>query len=234
MNRPLILTLCTMFFASMFGGCAGVDTKTPNTLVSSAMPIYVTPFYDSNGPKVSVGQYSQQLENADASTILQLSAKFAKERDKLRVEQMFVMAIRLFDLGQKDEAVYWFYSAQYRGRLFSAILDQDKAAGIGSPEFELPAAFASFNALAGDYINSYAFGDVPKLEQTLAKVEDEGKSLPEMEEIYPKVHFIAKDKWSEKNERVSKGLAGFLSYVKANEDSIKQQRRKNGIDDKAP
>ena len=80
------------------------------------MLINVTPYYDSNGPKVSVGEHSKKLANADAKSISQLSADLKKEKDKLRAEVMYVTAIRLYDLGQKDEAVYWFYTAQYRAR----------------------------------------------------------------------------------------------------------------------
>jgi hypothetical protein len=103
---------------------------------------------------------------------------------------------------------------------------------IGSAEFELPAAFGSFNALVGQYINGYAFGNLPKLEETLAKVKEEGKSLPKMTDVYPRVNFIEEQKWAEKNQEISKGLAGLIDHIKANEDSIKEQRKTNGVEGK--
>ncbi len=79
-----------------------------------AMPVDVAPFYDSRGLKISVGEYSKELASADSRTILQISNNLKKEKDRLRAEVMYVAAIRLYDLSQKDEAVYWFYTAQYR------------------------------------------------------------------------------------------------------------------------
>ncbi len=194
------------------------------------MPISIPPFYDSDGPKVWVGRHSKELASADAKTILELASKFEKERDKLRAEEMYVLAVRLYDLGQKDEAVYWFYAAQYRGRLFRSILDQDRVGGIGSAEIELPAAFVAFNRLAGEHINDYAMGNLPKLEETLAKVLEENRSVPRMAEIYPKVNFVSEDKWAEENKGISKGVADLNDYIKANGDKIKQERKKKEAD----
>jgi len=108
---------------------------------------------------------------------------------------MYVAAIRLYDLGHKDEAVYWFYTAQYRARVFTSILDKENVGTIGSEAFELKQAYASFNQLAGEYINGYAFGELPKLKKTLLKVVDEGKSLPKFGVVYPKVKFVDEEKW---------------------------------------
>src|SRR5438132_3959341 len=178
------------------------------------MLINVTPYYDSNGPKVSVGEHSKKLANADAKSISQLSADLKKEKDKLRAEVMYVTAIRLYDLGQKDEAVYWFYTAQYRARVFTSILDQGKIGSIGAEAFELKQAYNAFNQLAGGYINGYAFGELDKLEKTLTKVIEEGKSLPKYGELYPKVKFAPEDGWAAKNKEVSNGLAKVIDFIK--------------------
>jgi hypothetical protein len=210
--------------ASQEGGDKGKATGRP------AMPIYVTPYYDSDGLKISIGENSKKLAGADAKTILQVCADLKKEKDKLRVEVMYVAAIRLYDLGYKDEAVYWFYSAQYRARVFSSILDG--VGFIGSEAFELKQAYNAFYQLAGEYINGYAFGELPKLEKTLEKVAEEGKSLPKFSTIYPKVNFAPEESWAEKNKEVSKGLSGLIEHIKTNADSIKEQRKKNGIEGK--
>jgi hypothetical protein len=198
----------------------------------SAMPIYVTPFYDSKGLKVSVGDNSEKLASADARSILEVSKELNKEKDKLRAEVMYVAAIRLYDLGHKDEAVYWFYTAQYRARVFTSILDKAKVGSIGSEAFELRQAYASFNQLAGEYINGYAFGELPKLEETLLKVVDEGKTVPKFGDIYPNVKFVPEESWSDKNKEASKGLSGLIEFIKTNADSIKAQRKNNGIEGK--
>lgn len=197
-----------------------------------AMPIYVTPYYDSDGLKISIGENSKKLAGADAKTILQISADLKKEKEKLRAEVMYVAAIRLYDLGHKDEAVYWFHSARYRARVFSSILDKEKIGSIGSEAFELKQAYVAFSQLAGEYINGYAGGDLPKLEKTLEKVMEEGKSLPKFTTIYPNVNFAPEESWAEKNKEVSKGVSGFIEHIKTNADSIKEYRKKNGIEGK--
>ena len=71
-----------------------------------------------------------------------------------------------------------------------------------------------------------------KLEKTLTKVVEEGKSLPKFGEVYPKVVFVPDEEWAEKNKQVSKGLTELVEYIKTNADSIKEGRRKNGIEGK--
>jgi hypothetical protein len=198
----------------------------------SPMPIYVTPYYDYRGLKISVGAQSKEFAGADADTILRISDRLKKEKDKLRAEVMYVAAIRLYDLGQKDESVYWFYTAQYRARVFTSILDKEKIGSIGSEAFELKQAYNSFNQLAGTYINGYGFGDLGTLERTLKKVVEEGEILPKYGEIYPGVAFAPEGTWAGKNEEVSKGLSGLIEYIKTNADAMKEQRKKNGIEGK--
>ncbi len=197
-----------------------------------AMPIYITPFYDSRGLNVAVGEKSKKLASADAKTILELSTALKREKDKLRAEVMYVTAIRLYDLGHKDDAVYWFYTAQFRARVFSGILDKEKVGTIGSEAFELNKAYASFNQLAGVFINGYAFGELPKLEKTLLKVVEESRSLPKFGDVYPKVKFVEQEKWEGVNREVSNGLTGLIAFIKTNAEMIKEQRKKNGIEGK--
>ena len=220
------------FVSFVLAGASKAGDKKEKSGGQPAMPISITPFYDSTGPKVSVGASSKKLARANARSILDVTAELEKERDKLRPEVMYVAAIRLYDLGHKDEAVYWFYTAQYRARVFTSILDKENVGGIGSEAFELKHAYVAFRQLAGEYINGYAFGDLPKLEKTLLKVVDEGKSLPKFGDVYPKVKFIEEAKWAENTKEVSKGLSVLIEYIRTNADSIKQQRKKNGIEGK--
>jgi hypothetical protein len=231
MKTCIVFAFAAIFFSVLVAGASEEGDKKEND-GRPGMPIYVTPFYDSKGLKVSVGENSKKLASADAKTILDVSTELKKEMNQLRAEVMYVVAIRLYDLGRKDEAVYWFYTAQYRARVFTAILDKEKVGTIGSEAFELKQAYQSFNQLAGEYINGYAFGELPKLEKTLLKVVEEGKSLPKFGDVYPKVKFVDDQKWAEKNEEVLKGLSDLVEFIKSNADSIKEQRKKNGIEGK--
>jgi hypothetical protein len=211
-------------------GMSGQKKKKP---AKAPIPIYVTPYYDSEGIKIDVGKFSQKLAKADSKSILGVIAEMQKQREKLRAEVAYVAAIRLYDLGHKDEAVYWFYTAQYRAGVFRSILDRQKMGGIGAPAFELRQAYAAFNQLAGEYINGYAFGELGKLEKTLAKVREEGKAIPKYTVLYPRVKFIDSKTWQETNAKYADGnITGMIQYIRKNAALIKELRKKNGLDGK--
>jgi hypothetical protein len=94
--------------------------------------VHVTPYYDSKGPAVSVGRFSSGLASTKENDFLATIAEMKKNWDRLTFPELYVGAIRLYDLGYRKEAVYWFYSAQYRGRQFGVLLDQTKMGSIGS------------------------------------------------------------------------------------------------------
>jgi hypothetical protein len=215
--------------ASTFQVAAADAAPGPQSEAMPLMPVYITPFYDSNGPRISVGPQSKALETADGKTILQISNQLKQQRDQLRAEVMYVLAIQLYDLGQKDEAVYWFYTAQYRARVFEAILADPKP---GSKAFELKQAYDSFNQLAGTYLNGYAFGDLPALQKTLAKVMEEGTSLPKYGDLYPEFSFGPPEEYAEKNAAISLGLSELSKYIQNNADQIKEQRKQTGVEGK--
>jgi hypothetical protein len=101
----------------------------------SHIDAYVTPYYDSKGPVISVGRFSSGLASGKEDDFLTTIAQMKKDWDRLTFPELYVAAIRLYDLGYRKEAVYWFYSAQYRGRQFGVLLDQAKMESIGSPGF---------------------------------------------------------------------------------------------------
>src|SRR6267378_5313638 len=158
----------------------------------SHIDAYVTPYYDSEGPAVSVGRYSSGLASAKEDDFLATIAEMKKDWDKLTFPELYVAAIRLYDLGYRKEAVYWFFSAQYRGRQFGVLLDQAKMGSIGSPGFELLHAQNAFYQLVGTYINGYAFGDTDGLVKIVERVQKEGRRIPDLEAAYPGVTFRSK------------------------------------------
>ena len=57
-------------------------------------------------------------------------------------------------LGMKDEAVYRFYTAQFRKNLIARMVLSE--VGAGYPAFECGKAQTAFNILSGKWINGYA------------------------------------------------------------------------------
>src|SRR5437773_7377722 len=155
----------------------------------SHIDVYVTPYYNSKGPEVKVGRFSSGLASAKEDQCLATIAEMRKDWDRLTFPELYVAAIRLYDLGYRKESVYWFYSAQYRGRQFGVLLDQTKMGNIGSPGFELLHAQNAFYQLVGTYINGYAFGDMDGFVKVVERVQQEGRKIPDLEAAYPGVTF---------------------------------------------
>ena len=80
---------------------------------------------------------------------------------------MMVLAIRLYDMGLRDDAVFWFYAAKDRYRTLAEVLDLN-AGGLRQVED----AVRSFMALAGPVINGYAFCDIANQQAIRARALD--------------------------------------------------------------
>ena len=128
------------------------------------------PCYNSVGPVIKVGRFSSGLASTNETEFVATITKMKKDWERLSFSEVYVAAIRLYDWGYRKEAVYWFYSAQYRGRQFGVLLDQSKMGGIGDTGFELLHAQDAFYQLTGPYINGYAFGDAEALIKIIEKV----------------------------------------------------------------
>jgi hypothetical protein len=70
---------------------------------------------------------------------------------------MMVLAIRLYDIGERDEAVFWFYVAKARTVVLSEVLDM-RQPGLA----QIEDAVRNFSTLAGPAINGYAFCDLAR------------------------------------------------------------------------
>jgi len=73
---------------------------------------------------------------------------------------LFLVSSILFEDGRRDEAMFWFYAGQLRGRIDANICADRSAA----------AAVDALNDKFGTPINKYAFGDLQKLQRTVTRV----------------------------------------------------------------
>lgn len=194
--------------------------------------IEVTPFYNSKGPAVEVGPFSKGLASKNEEEFEATILKMQKSWDKLSFAEMYVAAIRLYDLGYRKEAVYWFYSAQYRGRLFGMLVDQKKLGEIGDPGFELFHAQNAFYQLVGPFVNGYGFGDPDHIREVIQRVLKENEKLPDIKGTYRGVHFKDESEWKAEHKKLNDGLGELLGLVKDQKAKIKQQRIDNGVEAK--
>jgi hypothetical protein len=213
----------------------GAPTSAPVRQAGRAfdpMPVYVTPFYNSRGPVVNVGPFSDGLATSDRDRLVETIRAMKKQFSSLPAEAMFVAAIRLYDQGARHEAVYWFYSAQYRAKVFHAAVDPRTRGGLGAEAFERQQAHGAFRELAGSFINAYAGCDIDRWAGTIEEVAREGQRVPELARIYPRVGFLPREQWVARNTEISVGLNKFAEYLRTHQDELKTVRAKNGMDER--
>src|SRR2546429_442684 len=170
--------------AGYFGGGLALFAGELN-IDASHIAVFISPYYDSKGPTINVGPFSAGLMSTDEATFLATISKMKAAWQKLTFAELYVAAIRLYDLGYRKEAVYWYYSAEYRGHLFTALLDNSKKGKIGDPGFEILSSQMAFYRLVGPYINGYAFRNLAFVTDVLHKVQKQGEAIPDMIAIYP-------------------------------------------------
>jgi hypothetical protein len=213
----------------VFIGCAGLAGG--QTITDPAhIEVYITPYYNSKGPAIDVGPFSSGLASKNEPEFVATIAKMKQSWDTLNFPETYVAAIRLYDLGFRKDSIYWFYSAQYRGRLLASLIDQEKMGSIGDPGFELFHAQNAFQQLAGPYINGCAFGDIDQLIPIVERVQKEGKAVPDLTKIYPRVTFKPKSEWDARNKGLNEGLTKLLTTLENEKASIKQQRIEHGME----
>jgi hypothetical protein len=224
--NELLFAFVTIIFASTALNAA------PPKIDPSHIDVYVTPYYNSKGPTINVGRFSSGLASEKEQVFLTTISEMKKNWDRLTFPELYVGAIRLYDLGYRKEAVYWFYSAQYRGRQFGVLLDQTKMGSIGSPGFELFHAQNAFYQLVGAYINGYAFEDTDGLVKIVERVQREGRQIPDLQMAYPGVIFKSKDEWQSTNTALADGMNQLVSTLKDKKDEISRQRSERGVNKK--
>lgn len=125
--------------------------------------IYVQPFYEAaqtpdGRPKVTVGeQFNGLLSSNRREDILAARDLIAAKPAVVTPMTMMVLAIRLYDVGLRDDAVFWFYAAKERYIVMSEVLDVKTQTLAQADD-----AMRSFASLAGPIINGYAFCDLAR------------------------------------------------------------------------
>jgi len=226
------MKILPLAFIALVFAFLSLKAATQPEINPSHIEVYVTPYYNSKGPEVSVGRFSAGLRSANENEFVATIAQMKRDWDRLTFPELYVGAIRLYDLGYRKEAVYWFYSAQYRGRQFGVLLDQSKMGSIGSPGFELLHAQNAFYQLVGPYINGYAFGDMDGLAKIVERVQKEGRRIPDLQAEYPGVMFKSKGQWESLNTELADGMNQLISMLKEKKEDIQRQRVERGMEEK--
>lgn len=221
--KTALLCACVVFPLMLFAA-------PPSATDYSRIDIYVTPYYQSNGPTVNVGKFSSGLASKDEQEFVRTIHAMKQRWDQLTFAELYVAAIRLYDLGYRKESVYWFYTAQFRGRQFANLIDERKKGGLGSTAFELAHAQSAFFQLVGPYINAYAFSDTDALKLILERVQREGRNIGDLTAVYPGVAFKDRRSWTATNTEIADGLSRLISMLDEVKESIRSQRSDDGVE----
>lgn len=196
------------------------------------IPLIAVPYYNYSPLKITIGKYRNKLLTKDPAVLLTLAGKIRKDIDRTDVESIYFLAVRLYDLGKKDDAFYWFYTANIRARIFIKTLNPAKEGSIGAPAFERHQLFNAISKIAGEYINGHEFGDMDKALAALQKVHDEIPALKSMSVAYPGISFLGPTVLQSEKDAVMASLAQTIISLRASKADIKKQRAKNGIEGK--
>ena len=135
--------------------------------------IYVEPYYRAaetpdGKPQVAVGEpFDGLLASNRSEDVLEARDLILVHPQLITPMTMMVLAIRLYDLGFRDDAVFRFYVAKDRYVVMSEVLDVKSG-----PLAQAGDAVLSFSALAGPVINGYAFCDLAKQAELHSKAVD--------------------------------------------------------------
>lgn len=144
-------------------------------------------------------------------------AELLAEAQNLEPAELYSLASQLFSAGRRQEAVQWLYVAQLRARFRLAVARDLR------PDGE-PALYGALNETVGRPINEWGFGDVDALAASMQAALDWDAAHPNG--ATPKAGNEAA------LERIRKGLAELRETVLARRDSIREQRRGNGLENR--
>ncbi|MDO5625078.1 MAG: hypothetical protein Q4G71_10340 [Pseudomonadota bacterium] len=122
--------------------------------------IYVQPYYSAatrpqDAPQVAVGRsFDALLASSRRADIERVADMVRAEPGLVTPMTLMVLAIRSYDVGLRDEAVFWYYASRDRMLSATQVMDFSQPALMNVRQ-----AMHSFFTLAGPVINGYAFCD---------------------------------------------------------------------------
>lgn len=122
--------------------------------------VFVEPYYraadtSTGTPQVAVGRaFDERLSMNDPQKIKEVEAEIRSKSDLITPMTLMVLSIRLYDMGFRDDAVFWHYVAKDRMFTIARVISGGVAGAI--------TATRDFASTAGYTINGYAFCDFAK------------------------------------------------------------------------
>jgi hypothetical protein len=160
-----IFLLLAIFLVSFLA--VGQTIQSERTKPIKYIGIYVSPYYQSaqtpdGHPQVHVANaFNSQLASTSREDILAVQKAIEAHPQLITPMTLMVLAIRLYDVGLRDDGVFWFYVAKNRYLSMAGVLDV-RSPALASVEDSI----RNFAVLAGPFFNSYAFCNLAKQRKT--------------------------------------------------------------------
>jgi hypothetical protein len=137
-------------------------------LVVSVPPYYATARDPAVAPLVHVGRdFDALLASTRREDILRARDLVTEDPRLITPMTMTALAIRLYDVGLRDDAVFWFHVAKYRFVTMGAVLDFES-----TPAVDIRAPMDEFLRQVGPYVDGYGFCDPEKRQGQRRKALD--------------------------------------------------------------
>lgn len=199
--------------------------------------ISVQPYYEAartlgGAPRVAVGRSFDGLASNKRADILTIRDRIVADPKLITPMTLMVLAVRLYDVGLRDDAVFWFYAAKDRFLTLDQVVDVG-AGGLAQVED----AVRNFSTLAGPVINGYAFCDIANQQAIRAKALDWVEQNPYaaifMEQL-PAKQSNRQQTLVEAIATLRENAAKETAYLRdaANVAKFRADRARNGTDEK--
>ena len=216
--------------------CLSIGSAAANDGKVRSVDIYVTPYYSANAGKAEFVKVYDKIDDLLKSG----KVKDFKKAEKIVQDapQMvspitpFVLSARAYDLGLRDDAVFWFYNAKNRAILLRGVIDME-----GEKFTDVVAAIGAFMKLVGDVVNPYAFCDIKKQQDIADKALEWTKKNAYEAMFSPEFSSPHEDR----KAALAKGIEKLESRNKKEKDyfldkdnlaKFKAMRKQNGTDEK--
>ncbi|WP_297881751.1 cytochrome-c oxidase [uncultured Campylobacter sp.] len=200
MKKFRSLLLCAAVAATLSAQGESSEDKVEKI---TSIDIYVSPFYSAKEGKpeyVHVYEPIDDLLMKNDVPSLKKAIKIIEDApDMVAPTTLMTVAARAYDLGLKDDAVFWFYAGKYRFISFASVIDVS-----GAMFMETVEANSAFMHLAGDVINPYAFCDIDKQQIIVEKAVDWVKDHPYKAIFSDKFPSMASDRKAALKEVIEK------------------------------
>lgn len=205
-----------------------------------SVDVYVTPYYTSG--QTASDRVVKVYARIDVLLKSDRREDVMKARDEVLADPglvtpmtMMVLASRLYDVGERNEATFWFYVAKDRYLTLAGILTGYDRGGMFSGAGQVASAMSAFVQLAGPTINGYAFCDIANQQALRRKAYDWVVSNPYQALFVPAIPAKGDDRkalLAAALEKIREDMAKETAYLNDSENRARliAGRKENGAD----